>query len=235
MAMTGKTVQARTQRWWRRLRRPRLTSGLVVGLCTYALLFFVTGVAWRLRLIAAWDVGASLALVALFFGLRKSSAATMKQNAIRQDTGKWAVLVFTLFAATASLVVITWEMPLVKNASGLEQAARVVLVIYTVALSWAFIQTMFALHYAHEYYLNADISAAKRGPGSAPLVFPGGQTPTYGDFLYFSFTIGMTFQVSDVQITDAGLRRVALGHGAVGFFYTTGILALAINLVAGLI
>ena len=140
-----------------------------------------------------------------------------------------------LFAATASLVVITSEMPLVKTATGLEQVARVVLVIYTVVLSWAFIQTVFALHYAHEYYLDADISGARRGSGSARLIFPGEQTPTYGDFLYFSFTIGMTFQVSDVQIADPDLRRVALGHGAVAFFYTTGILALAINLVAGLI
>jgi len=233
--MTAETVQAKSQRWWRRLRRPRLTFGLVAGVCAYALLFFLTEVGWRLRLIAAWDIGASLALVALFFGLRKSSAMTMKRNAIRQDTGKWAVLIFTLFAATASLVAITAEMPLVKTATGLEQVARVVLVVYTVVLSWAFIQTVFALHYAHEYYLDADVSAAKLGSGSARLIFPGGQTPTYGDFLYFSFIIGMTFQVSDVQIADGALRRVALGHGAVAFFYTTGILALAINLVAGLI
>jgi len=233
--MTNETVRVGSPRWWRRLRRPRLTSGLLVGLVTYALLAFGTAMSWRSRFIGAWDVGASVALVALFFGLRKSSTATMKQNAIRQDTGKWAVLVLTVLAATASLVTIAAEMPLVKNVGGVEQTARVVLVIYTVVLSWAFIHTVFALHYAHDYYFDSDASPAKRDSGSERLIFPGTQTPTYGDFLYFAFTIGMTFQVSDVQINDAGIRRVALGHGVVAFLYSTGILALAINLVAGLI
>jgi uncharacterized membrane protein len=221
--------------WWGRLRRPRLTSGLVVGLVTYALLLFAANVDARLRFITAWDVGATFALVALFFGLRNSSAAVMKKLAARQDAGKWAVLVLTLVAATASLVVIAAEMPQVKSASGLEQVARVVLVVYTIVLSWTFIQTVFALHYAHDYYLDAELPATRNGPVSDRLSFPGEHSPTYGDFLYFSFTIGMTFQVSDVQIADSGIRRIVLVHGAVAFFYTTGILALAINLVAGLI
>jgi uncharacterized membrane protein len=233
--MTLETMQASSRGWWRRLRRPRLTSGLFIGLATYALLLLFTGLTWRLRFIAAWDIGASFALAALFIGLRKSSAEAMKRNALRQDTGKWAVLVLSLVAASASLVVITLEMPLVKDASGLEQFARVVFVSYTIVLSWAFIHTIFALHYAHDYYVNTDLSAPATSSDLRRLVFPGGQMPTYGDFLYFSFTIGMTFQVSDVQITDAAMRRVALAHGATSFFYTTGILALTINLVAGLV
>ena len=126
-------------------------------------------------------------------------------------------------------------MPLVKNASGFEQAWRVVYVIFTVVLSWAFMHTMFALHYAHDYYMEADLSNPVPNTEAQRLIFPGGQMPRYGDFLYFSFTVGMTFQVSDVQISDAEMRRVVLLHGATSFFYTTGILALAINLVAGLI
>ncbi len=228
-------VQAQSQGWLRRLRRPRLTSGLLVGLCTYLLLFFAADVNGRLRFIAAWDLGASFALVALFLGLRNSSAATMKQIAERQDAGKWTVLVLCVLAATASLVVIATEMPQIKNASGLEEVARVVLILYTIVVSWAFIHSMFALHYAHDYYLNVDVPPAPLGPTSERLVFPGEHSPTYGDFLYFSFTIGMTFQVSDVQIADSAIRRVALAHGAFAFFYTTGILALTINLVAGLI
>ena len=137
--------------------------------------------------------------------------------------------------ATASLVVIASEMPLVKSASGVEQAIRVVFVIFTVVLSWAFIHTVFAVHYAHDFYVDADLSKAASGAATPRLVFPGGQMPNYGDFLYFSFTVGMTFQVSDVQITDREMRRVVLAHGATSFFYSTGILALAINLVAGLI
>jgi uncharacterized membrane protein len=91
------------------------------------------------------------------------------------------------------------------------------------------------VHYAHDYYVDADLSKAASGTTKPRLVFPGGQMPNYGDFLYFAFTVGMTFQVSDVQVADREMRRVVLAHGATSFFYTTGILALAINLVAGLL
>jgi len=83
---------------------------LVVGLVTYALLLFAASVDARLRFIAAWDIGATFALIALFFGLRNSSAATMKQLAARQDAGKWAVLVLSLVAATASLVKLSSQI-----------------------------------------------------------------------------------------------------------------------------
>ena len=233
--MTKKTSPTRSPGWWGRLRRPRLTSGLLVGLAVYGLMLLVHGLSWRLRFTSAWDVGASFALLALFLGLRKSPPDAMKRNALRQDTGKWAVLFLSLLAAVASLVVIAAEMPLVKNASGLEQLARVIFVIYTIVLSWAFIHTVFALHYAHDYYMDVDLTHPAPSAKSQRLIFPGGQAPTYGDFLYFSFTIGMTFQVSDVQIADAKLRRVAILHGATAFFYSTGVLALMINLVAGLL
>lgn len=233
--MTNEKPDVTPRGWWGRLGWPRLASGLLIGLAVYALLLFVAGLSWRLRFISAWDVGASCTLAALFIGLRRSPPEAMKRNALRQDAGKWAVLVLALVAATAGLVVIAAEMPLVKNASGAEQVARVVFVIYTIVVSWAFIHTIFALHYAHDYYADADLSASGHNLGSQRLIFPGEQKPSYGDFLYFSFTIGMTFQVSDVQIADSEIRRVALLHGATSFFYSTGILALMINLVAGLI
>ncbi|HMA32152.1 MAG TPA: DUF1345 domain-containing protein [Casimicrobiaceae bacterium] len=233
--MADESEQAGLPGGWGRPPRRRLISGLLVGLVTYALLLLATDVNGRLRFIAAWDVGAGFALAALYFGLRNSSVATIRRIAARQDAGKWAVLALCLLAAAASLVAIAGEMPQVKNATGLEQVARVVLMICTIVLSWAFMHSMFALHYAHDYYLEADLPAAEAGPSSERLLFPGEHSPTYGDFLYFSFTIGMTFQTSDVQIADPYIRRVVAAHGAVAFFYTTGILALMINLVAGLI
>jgi uncharacterized membrane protein len=221
--------------WWARLRRPRLTSGVLISLAVYAILLIFTSLSWRIRFIAAWDIGVSFLLVALFVGLRNSSAETIKRRALLQDTGKWTVLILSLVAATASLAVIASEMPLVKSASGIEQILRVFFVVFTIILSWAFMHTMFALHYAHDFYMDADLSTPESASASQRLVFPGCTMPMYGDFLYFSFTVGMTFQVSDVQIADTEMRRVALLHGATSFFYTTGILALAINLVAGLI
>jgi uncharacterized membrane protein len=233
--MPDKSLHPDSRRWWGRLQRPRLFSGVLIGVAVYALLQIATDLSWRMRFITAWDAGASFALLLMFIGLRRSSAETIQRRALRQDAGKWAVLILSLVAATASLAVIASEMPVVKSASGLEQAMRVLFVIFTVILSWAFIHTMFALHYAHDFYMEADLSAVQPSSASPRLIFPGGKMPMYGDFLYFSFTIGMTFQVSDVQIVDAEMRRIAILHGATSFFYTTGILALAINLVAGLI
>ena len=214
------------------LRRPSLTAGLVLAVVVYALLAVATDLDGRARFIDAWDIGASFALVVMFFRLRGSSAAEMKSIAVKQDVGKWPVLVLSLVAATASLIVIGAEMPLIKTVDGLERVARVVLVVYTILLSWTFIHTMFALHYAHEYYFDIDLA---RDSHARDLRFPGDRTPTYGDFVYFAFTIGMTFQVSDVQIANAAVRRLVLAHGVLAFFYSTVVLALAINLVAGLI
>ncbi len=221
--------------WWARLRRPRLTLGVLVGLAVYALLYFATATGARMRFIAAWDIGVTFTLVALYYALHRSTADEMKRVAARQDAGKWVVLILTLIAAVAGMIVIAAEMPLVKTDTGIAQPARVVLMIFTIAVSWAFIHTMFALHYAFDYYSSADAVAGKPMARSQRLIFPGDRTPTYGDFLYFSFTIGMTFQVSDTQVADAGLRRLVLLHGIASFFYTTGLLAVMINLVAGLI
>src|SRR5262249_17099604 len=160
------------------------------------------------------------------------TAEMMRRIAERQDAGKWAVLTFTLMAVAASLVAIGAEMPLIKNLQGIAQALRATLMIYTIVISWVFVQTVFALHYAPDYYsdvVDGKVVAAEHPTG---LAFPGTAAPTYADFLYFSLTIGMTFQVSDVQVTEAAFRRLILLHGFVSFFFSTGILALTINLVA---
>src|SRR5262249_18998164 len=98
----------------------------------------------------------------------------------------------------------------------------------SIVLSWALIHTIFALHYARAYY-------SAPGPGGAGLVFPGEDRPDYWDFLYFAFVIGMTFQVSDVQITDRGFRRTVLCHGIISFLFVIAILSMAVNLGANLI
>jgi uncharacterized membrane protein len=100
-------------------------------------------------------------------------------------------------------------------------------------LSWFFMNTMFALHYAHGYYGDSDPSSKYKPTGG--LIFPGRAQPDYWDFLYFSFVVGMTFQVSDVQIEDHDLRRNVLAHGVLAFLFNVVILALTINIVAGLI
>jgi uncharacterized membrane protein len=110
---------------------------------------------------------------------------------------------------------------------------HVAMAITTVVTSWGLIHTMFALRYAHIFYLRNDERTDARG-GSG-LKFPGESEPDYLDFAYFSFVLGMTCQVSDVQITSRRIRRLALVHGALAFVFNTAILALSINLVSGLL
>lgn len=228
---------AQTHRFWSRLSRPRLFAGLVSGIAVYVLLMLVESISGRLRFILAWDIGVLVALVAMLVGLRDASPERMQKIAARQVTGKWTVLALTVVAASASLVVIAAEVPLIKAAEHFEQVARLTLIVVTIVLSWLLINTIFALHYAHDYYLRPCADGAEgsvHGHGEG-LIFPGSKPPAYGDFVYFSFTIGMTFQVSDVQITSSSLRQLAITHGIISFFYSTGILALTVNLVAGML
>ena len=223
------------RRWFGfHLRRPRLFAGAAAGVAVYLILLLASSVSARLRFILAWDIGVIVALSAMFIGLRKASPERIRAIAARQITGKWTVLTLTVVAASASLIAITAEVPLIKTASDTEQIARMALVAVTTVLSWALINTMFALHYAHDYYLRAaaNDSAGVRNGG---IVFGGTKPPAYGDFIYFSFTIGMTFQVSDVQITELPVRQLAIAHGIIMFFYATVILAMTVNLVAGLL
>ncbi|MEO8008822.1 MAG: DUF1345 domain-containing protein [Betaproteobacteria bacterium] len=214
---------------WLNLRRPRLAAGVASGILIYLSLVAFSAVQGRLRFVLSWDAGVLVAMI-LLVGLRGAAPDMMKRIAARQDAGKWTVLLLTLVAGSASLVAIAGEVPLIRNAAGTEKLVRIILIIATIVLSWAFIHTIFALHYAHDYYSNASGGTTNKG-----LAFPGESNPTYLDFVYFSFTIGMTFQVSDVQITRPASRGLALTHGIISFFYATGILALTINMVAGLI
>jgi uncharacterized membrane protein len=102
---------------------------------------------------------------------------------------------------------------------------RLILAAVTVLGSWSLIHTIFALHYAHLYY----------GMAAGGLIFPGGGDPNYWDFLYYSFVVGMTCQVSDVQVASPRLRRLTLLHGVLSFFFNTVILALAVSIGAGLL
>jgi uncharacterized membrane protein len=233
--MTGRTLDhAGLRILWLRLRRPRLAAGVSSGLLIYVLLFVFSSLSGRLRFILSWDAGVLVAMI-LLVGLRSAAPDMMKRIAARQDAGKWTVLFLTLIAGSASLVAIAGEVPLIRSAGEFEKIARFGLIIATIVLSWTFIHTIFALHYAHDYYSSVSGGSARADVASKGLAFPGEAPPTYMDFVYFSFTIGMTFQVSDVQITSPARRGLALTHGIISFFYATGILALTINMVAGLI
>jgi len=177
------------------------------------------------RGIIGWDAGVAMFLVAATIVVARSDVAAVRRRAAQQDAGRWTMLVLTVTAICFSMFAIGFEL---NAAKGLPRAGadwRIALAAATVVLSWSFTHVIFAMHYAHEYY---------RGKTPSGLLFPGDQAPTYPDFLYYAFVVGMTCQVSDVQVTGRALRRLTLAHGVLSFGFNTGILALAINLAAGL-
>jgi len=179
------------------------------------------------RMLIGWDVGALTYLAAAAVVMaRCGTTAQMRRNAAAQDEGAFAILILTVVAAIASLGAIFAELAIIQRDNphyGLYGA----LAIATVALSWAFIHTIFALHYAHEFY-----GAGERKNG---LRFPEDNHPDYWDFIYFSFVIGMTFQVSDVAVTHKSVRRTVVAHGALSFLFVTAILAMTVNIAANVI
>ena len=203
--------------------RPRLFGSLLVGVVIVLLLAVVTG--WRpaTRLLAAWDVFLGLYLILAAHLMATSTIEHIRQRAAVEDEGQVAILALTVAAALASLGAIFAEL---GTGSG-RGPGPIALAAATILLSWAFIHTIFALHYAHEFY-DEDIGGG--------LAFPGGELePDYWDFVYFSFVIGMTSQVSDVGITNRQIRRTVAAHGVVSFVFNATLLALTVNIAASAI
>jgi uncharacterized membrane protein len=210
--------------------RPRLAIAAVLGLATFLVLSWMAEPGPRAkRALVAWDVGAGLYLVlAWHLMLEGRSVETMRRRACEQDDGAIAVLALSVAATVASLGAIAFELARASDLKGGEKLA-LALAGATIFVSWAFVHTAFAFHYAHEFY-------ADREPGVRTcLDFPGEPSPDYLDFLYFSFVIGTTSQTADVNIVSRGMRRLALAHGVIAFVFNTTLLALSINIASGLI
>jgi len=206
--------------------RPRLLISTCVVLL--ALLVLPSRLSGPTRALVAWDGGTGLYLILAWTMMLRGSVERMRSRARLQDDGAVVVLGLTVVAAVASLLAIVLELVGVKNYPPRSQTLHLALAAVTILLSWCFVHTTFALHYAHEFY------AEHRHGGHACLEFPGGGQPDYLDFLYFSFVIGTTSQTADVCIASRSLRRLALLHGVIAFFFNTTLLALTINIAAGL-
>ncbi|HMA74299.1 MAG TPA: DUF1345 domain-containing protein [Xanthobacteraceae bacterium] len=210
------------QRWLRVVRaRPRLFLAVLLGL---AVLTFLPA-EWRLatRSLMAWDIAVGLYLALAFRLMTNSDVNRIRRRAARQDEGRITILVLVVASAMASLLAILAEL-----GGANRQPMHLALAAATILLSWAFTHTIFAIHYAHEYY---DEKAHKGGG----LNFPGDEPPDYWDFVYFSFVVGMTSQVSDVAVTSRALRRLVAAHGVVSFIFNATLLALTVNIAAGAI
>ena len=203
--------------------RPRLFGSFLVGAAVALVLAVVTG--WRpaTRMLVAWDVFLGLYLVLVAHLMASSTIEHIRQRAAAEDEGQVTILVLTVAAALASLAAIFAELGAQTGRRPLHMA----LAGATILLSWAFIHTIFAVHYAHEFY-DAEIGGG--------LAFPGDERePDYWDFVYFSFVIGMTSQVSDVGVTNRVIRRIVAAHGVVSFVFNATLLALTVNIAASAI
>jgi uncharacterized membrane protein len=211
----------------------RLFLATAAGVAAYAVM--PHRISPRGHAIIAWDFGAAVFLLfcmALFAG---ATPDRMQANAAAQEEGEWTLFWLVVAGATASFAAILGEFGSMKSATPDGRELKVALVAATLALSWLLTHAVFALRYAHEFYTRSDGGAGPGGGVDGGLEFPSEPHPDYWDFLYFALVLGMTFQVSDVQITSRKLRRLATLHGLLGFVFNTVIVALTVNLASGLL
>ena len=215
---------------WRVVRgRPRLFIALLCGLA--ALPLIPGDIGRTTRAVLAWDFGVIVFLVSAAFLFTTERLDRMAEDAEAQEEGEWTVFWLTVAAVTFSFVAVIDEFSGMKDLPPGVRNLHVILVTATLLVSWLMTHTTFAFRYAHEYY--------EIDPGGVGIVggleFPGERRPDYLDFLYFALVLGMTFQVSDVQITARKFRRLAAAHGLLSFLYNTIILALTVNIAAGML
>ena len=207
----------------RKVAPPRfiLFSVLFAGGLLVAIPPFGLGLGWGRGTMVSFDVAAVTFLAATSVLLKKGEADKMRGAAKANDANRAGLLVLTAVSMLVILTSVAREMQ--------EQAdpATVALVVGTLVLAWLFSNTIYALHYAHLFYSDEDGDGEDHGG----IDFPKCDEPDYWDFLYFSFTLGMTFQTSDVEISSRRVRRVVLGHSLAAFVFNIGVLAFTINVL----
>ncbi len=201
-------------------RHPRLIASAVIFVVLLAVLI-LSGLRPVHCVLLAFDIAAMVFLGSTLQMIIRAETRSMRQRARKEDESYWGLLLSGAAVAAVALIALAIELHAGKSGSMLE----VVLAASSLLLTWMFLNTLFALHYAHEYYGDS-------GGKNSGLEFPGTKEPDYWDFIYFAFVIGMTFQVSDVQINERGIRRVALAHAVIAFFFNVVIIALSVNVLA---
>jgi uncharacterized membrane protein len=200
----------------------RFYAALAVGIGTW----LATGLLDdSMRLAAAGDAFYGVYLAATADAAIHANADALRRHATYEDEGIVLIIVITLGAIALSL----WSIFSLINAEGRPGLLPLMLAIASVPLGWLTLHTIAAFHYAHLYYARVKLEGKLSDAGG--LVFPGTHEPTAWDFLYYSFVVGMTAQVSDVQIVTTAMRRLTMAHGIVSYFYSTVLLALAVNLI----
>jgi uncharacterized membrane protein len=225
----GRRLNAIAAFGYPKVRLVGLTGSLIV-----AVLVMLAAPAWlrgTVRWVAAYD---ALAIVLLgfdwLFALRNDALHTEHRSS-QEDPGRNVVMLLVLLSVAAGLAA---AIVILGKGAAVPQSDRPIALVFgvlAVILGWFLIHSTFIFRYAHLYYYDSD----KDGTAQGGLNFPGTTQPDDYDFAYYSFVIGMTFQVSDVSITDPGVRSLTLFHALLSFGYNTAILALGVNLASGML
>jgi uncharacterized membrane protein len=206
--------------------RRRLSFAILMGASVAAL---TPAQDWAIRGLIGWDAGVTVLLLGIWHMMAKASLEHLQAKAAQQDEKAPVILAVMIAAVLASLGGILAVIHDTRQATSSTAIYLVLLSLATLILSWLCMNVLFAIHYAHRYY--GEIGE-ETGRG---LIFPEPQAaPNYAEFIYFSFCIGMTYQVSDVMTCTREFRKLVTLHGALSFFYNTFVLALAVGLFSGL-
>ena len=182
-------------------------------------------------ILMVWVAFAFTVIVMDWIIIFTSHPMDVRKNAELQDSNRTFIFLFVIASSVMSLGAIIFLLISAKGKTGEGVAFPVILALTSVLVSWWLVHTLFTLRYAHLYYEPENANKTVGG-----LEFPGDEkNPDYLDFVYFSFVIGMTFQVSDVEISSRRIRRLALFHALIAFAFNTAIVALSINIISGLV
>ena len=203
--------------------RARTLRSAAAGLVVLAVIVWLTP--WQVALMAAWTVTAVAYLASVWTRIIRHDAETTAAHATRLDESRVVAELALLVACAASLVAIAMLLVKASQVGGYTEAAYTALAVLSVLVSWAIVHTVYTLRYGQEYY------ADPRGG----IDYNSEEPPTYRDFAYLAFTVGMTYQVSDTNLTTSAMRRLALRHALLSFVFGTAIIATMINVVAGLL
>jgi uncharacterized membrane protein len=209
----------------------RLSIALAFSVIGYFIFRNITSL--PAQILSIWIVFAMTIIVLDWMAILWSHPLEVRKIAKLQDSSRYIMFLFVIIASIVSLVAIIFLLKSAKGHGEANVSSHITLAMATVIVSWVLVHTIFTMRYAHLYYdTDTDDGKPRKGGG---LQFPGEPEPDYLDFAYFSFVIGMTFQVSDVEISSRLIRRHALLHGFISFAFNTAIVALSINVVSGLV
>lgn len=199
------------------LRHGFLLRALAAGLILFGLLHLL--LPWREAAMLGWCGNVVIYAGLLFYYLGDADPEAMRERACVLAEGRAVVITLSLLAATASLVVVAMLL-----AGGKQEVREQIISIFTIIAAWFYVHLLFAQEYAHEFWMN-----------DAGLDFPGGgDEPPFGEFVYFAFVVGCTFQVSDATTNTPRMRRMVMLHGLVSFWFNTVVLASAVSTIASL-